>query len=76
MEELAKDYICIEFPEAEDVLKAAQHMMSKEITHEPTIKQQFKDLYNCYTVLYTKPTTIKENMNRLVSFIQRYQTCL
>jgi len=56
MEELAKDYICIEFPEAEDVLKAAQHMMSKEITHEPTIKQQFKDLYNCYTVLYTKPT--------------------
>jgi len=55
-EDLAKDYICIEFPEVEDVLKAAQHMMSKEITHEPTIKQQFKDLYNCYTVLYTKPT--------------------
>ncbi|XP_064612097.1 transcription elongation factor SPT6-like [Liolophura sinensis] len=54
--ELAKDYVCSQFPTADDVLKGARHMVAMQIAHEPLVRQCLRETYYERAKLKVTPT--------------------
>jgi len=60
-----KDFVNTEFSTPEEVLKAARHMMAKEISLEPSVRRTLRQIYNIYATVSTFPT---ENGKREIDF--------
>nr|KAG5690166.1 hypothetical protein BaRGS_013623 [Batillaria attramentaria] len=54
--ELARDYICGQFPTEEDVLMGARHMVAMQISHDPLVRQAVRQTYYERAKLMVRPT--------------------
>ncbi|XP_005089175.1 transcription elongation factor SPT6 isoform X2 [Aplysia californica] len=43
--ELAKDYVCPQFPSEEDVLKGCQHMVAMQLSQDPLVRQSVRTAF-------------------------------
>ncbi|GFO10563.1 LOW QUALITY PROTEIN: transcription elongation factor spt6, partial [Plakobranchus ocellatus] len=54
--ELAKDYVCPQFPTAEDVLRGCQHMVAMQLSHDPLVRQSVRVAFQERAKLRVTPT--------------------
>ncbi|RUS83311.1 hypothetical protein EGW08_008933 [Elysia chlorotica] len=54
--ELARDYVCPQFPTAEDVLKGCQHMVAMQLSHDPLVRQSVRVAFQERAKLKVVPT--------------------
>ncbi|GFR73722.1 transcription elongation factor SPT6 [Elysia marginata] len=54
--ELAKDYVCPQFPTPEDVLRGCQHMVAMQLSHDPLVRQSVRVAFQERAKLKVAPT--------------------
>jgi transcription elongation factor SPT6 len=63
-EDLAQDFVCDAYPDADSVLRGSCNMLARQIADEPHVRRHVRSLYRTNMFIATKPTTRgKENIS-------------